>query len=300
MEFRRMGKEEEALILPYLEKSKKRMCDYSVVTFLTWREYYKTEFCILEETLYLRTREHLHEEASDDYAYWYPMRLDGQAGERELRYLQEHCGGKSFAMALLDEAEVCEVQDVYGEIPTWANPDWYDYIYDAEQMRNFAGRRYSGKRNHISQFIRNYGMPEFHTIDRENLSRVYEFYKEYIERYAGRDAMAEYDVASIQYTFEHYFELPVVGGYLSVNGVMIGFSIGERKGDTLYVHIEKADIAYKGAYATLVRSFAERFAAEVRYINREEDLGDEGLRRSKQSFYPLQLEKKYMVEIPAE
>ena len=90
----------------------------------------------------------------------------------------------------------------------------------------------------------------------------------------------------------------MLGGYLIADGKIVGFSINEIVGDTLYTHIEKADRQYKGAYQMLVNQAAITFAVdEVSFINREEDMGDLGLRTSKKSYHPIELLKKYTIEV---
>jgi hypothetical protein len=87
------------------------------------------------------------------------------------------------------------------------------------------------------------------------------------------------------------------GGVLRDAGEILAFSLGETVGDTLFVHIEKANPQRRGAYQAMVNEFAKRFAGPgVKYINREEDCGDEGLRRSKLSYHPCRLVEKYLVE----
>lgn len=77
---------------------------------------------------------------------------------------------------------------------------------------------------------------------------------------------------------------------------MVGFSLGEYDGDTLYVHVEKANTDYRGAYQVLMTSFIREFAKEgIAYVNREDDAGDPGLRKSKLSYNPIWLVKKYTV-----
>jgi hypothetical protein len=85
---------------------------------------------------------------------------------------------------------------------------------------------------------------------------------------------------------------------LKAGGAVVGFSLGEIIGDTLYVHIEKADRGCKGAYQMLVNQFAAAQRQEqLLYINREEDMGDPGLRASKQSYHPVALLKKFVVRV---
>ena len=78
------------------------------------------------------------------------------------------------------------------------------------------------------------------------------------------------------------------------SGQVYGFAIGEVIGDTLYDHVEKADSSVIGAYQTLVNCYAVA-NRHVKYMNREEDCGVEGLRRSKISYRPCALLKKYTV-----
>jgi RimJ/RimL family protein N-acetyltransferase len=97
---------------------------------------------------------------------------------------------------------------------------------------------------------------------------------------------------------DNMLSLGQVGGFLSVDGKIVGASIGEVSGDTLVVHIEKADTAYNGAYPTLASEFAKAFASDgVTFINREEDCGDEGLRISKMQYHPVEIREKIVVTV---
>ena len=90
----------------------------------------------------------------------------------------------------------------------------------------------------------------------------------------------------------------LLGGVLLVEGRIVGFSLGEIIGDTLFTHIEKADRDYEGCYQMLVAQFAQQFAGEgVAFINREDDTGDLGLRTSKLSYHPVALLEKYTVTV---
>ena len=88
------------------------------------------------------------------------------------------------------------------------------------------------------------------------------------------------------------------GMALYADGYIIGFAIGEILNDTLFVHIEKADSEYRGAYQIIVNEFAKmHMNYNIEYINREDDAGDENLRISKMSYHPCEIIKKYTVEI---
>jgi hypothetical protein len=95
---------------------------------------------------------------------------------------------------------------------------------------------------------------------------------------------------------ENYGQYGLFGGFLTVGGEIVSFSVGERVNDTVFVHVEKADIRYTGVYQVMVQEFLKHFAREGDlYVNREEDVGDEGLRKSKLSYHPAELLEKSVV-----
>lgn len=98
---------------------------------------------------------------------------------------------------------------------------------------------------------------------------------------------------------KNYSKLGMLGGILKVGDKIAGYSIGEVLGDTVFVHIEKADISFPGAYQMLTNLFLKAFAQsdEIKFVNREDDCGDEGLRRSKLSYHPVALLAKNSVTI---
>ena len=97
---------------------------------------------------------------------------------------------------------------------------------------------------------------------------------------------------------DNYQTYDLLGGVLLVDGQIAGFSLGEIIGDTLFIHIEKADRDYEGCYQMLVAQFAQHFAGEgVAFLNREDDTGDPGLRTSKLSYRPVALLEKYTVTV---
>lgn len=91
------------------------------------------------------------------------------------------------------------------------------------------------------------------------------------------------------------------GGFIEVDGAIVAMAVGEIFNDTLCVHIEKADREYAGSYPMIVKEFASHNVTEdIRYINREDDVGDEGLRTSKLSYHPIRLLDKYCLLLPLE
>lgn len=206
--------------------------------------------------------------------------------------------GKPFVICSVQKDETVWLKEYYKDrITVTPSRDGFDYIYDADAMIKLEGKKYHGKRNHIKHFKENNWSYEplgpehyedcirYAALSYNNLNK-YDDHSSVVEQYA------------INTFFTNFEYLGLKGGVLKVNNEIIGFTIGEQlNSDTFDIHIEKADANLQGAYPTLFNEFISREAQGFRYINREEDLGIEGLRKSKLSYHPEFLLEKYYVRI---
>ena len=152
--------------------------------------------------------------------------------------------------------------------------------------------------NHINKFKKLYSDYSFDVITDNDIPQLIDFTKNFTFN-SEKDDSAQEELGICIEVLENYKKYNMLGGVLRVDGRIIGYSIGEIIGDTLFDHIEKADISYHGAYQMLTNSFLKEFAADesVKYVNREEDCGDEGLRKSKLSYHPVELIEKNTIKI---
>jgi hypothetical protein len=198
------------------------------------------------------------------------------------------------------EAVPTLVDEYDGTRPCTSNRDWADYLYKAEDLAEMAGRRYSGQRNHINKFKKMYPDYRYQRITPDNMPRAIEFLKDYEENHGKEASLAQEELMRTLelMPFIDQFKLP--GAFIEVDGKVVALSIGEIVKDTLYCHIEKANRDYPGSYQMIVKEFASdmRNSFGIEYINREEDVGDEGLRTSKLSYHPVDLLDKYCVLVP--
>ena len=175
---------------------------------------------------------------------------------------------------------------------------YFDYLYQAEDLISLHGKKFSGQRNQISQFKRANESWHFEDLNAANLGSVRTFF---LSAYHAASDATDFEREENQKVLEvldHLDDYGMVGGVLYAGSEVVGFSLGEIIHDTLFTHIEKADRSVKGAYQMLVNQFAARFAdGRVQFINREEDMGDEGLRRAKQAYHPITQLKKYSIEV---
>lgn len=267
-----------------------RLCDYTPGVLSMWRDIFHIRFALKEEMLFLRF-------ADDAYDYYaYPLAEDE---DMALELIKEHARtvGDALRFCMVPEEKLSRLLFHFADGEVSFDRDWCDYLYETKALVELAGKAYGGQRNHIHRFVRTYGEPVFLPLTAENAGEALDFLAVYNKKSEGTDASAEEASAVRRLLAEDGFSTQT-GGILYADGKAVGFTLGEILGDTLYVHVEKADASLPGVYQTLVNSFV-RANSTVPYVNREEDCGVEGLRRSKLSYHPTALLKKYKVLVPA-
>ena len=277
------------LLRPYFKSCTSRLCDCTVGGTFMWRDYFKTSFAVENETLYIRV---------DDFygktAFACPIGGDLETGIMNIiKYSEENGIPVAICMVSEDNAEKVRVLTM-GKIR--AERAWFDYLYNSEDIKSFAGRKYSGQRNHINKFLKENEQWSFETLTPDNIEPAKAFLQTFIDSDSGEfNTLTEGDRKAME-ILDNFASYGLIGGVLTVFDKIVGLSIGEILGDTLFIHVEKALRQVQGAYPMLMREFARAFAAEgVEYINREEDDGNEGLRTSKLSYHPVKLLEKNLI-----
>lgn len=172
-----------------------------------------------------------------------------------------------------------------------------DYIYSAEKLATYSGKALHGKKNHCNRFEAENDW-QFVPLTRELIPGCLDMLDVWSEENSDRlDSSISYEHDAIIRAFAAYERLVLEGGVLLSAGKIIGFTVGEMtSSDTVDVHFEKAEGSINGAYPMVCREFTRMMMKnhpELRYVNREDDMGLEALRFSKQSYKPEYLLKKY-------
>ena len=174
---------------------------------------------------------------------------------------------------------------------------WRDYVYYRQDLQLFAGRRYSGQRNHINKFRSKWPDAEFRRLTAEDEDVIQQFWADYEAEFPkGDNARARDELALAQKMLKMVDKPWFVAGGMFDGGKLIALSLAEKCGETLIIHIEKALYSYSGVYPTLVQAFADAFGQDCQWINREDDAADRGLRTSKLQYGPAKLAPKYCFE----
>ena len=171
-----------------------------------------------------------------------------------------------------------------------------DYVYRTESLIALSGRKYHGKRNHLNQFRSAYAY-RYETLTAPLIQACMELQEEWCrlrECLDNRGLLSEED--AIQEALRHFQDLHCSGGAIVVDGRVVAFSLGEPLNpDTAVVHVEKANPEFPGSYAVINQEFCRHSWSAYTYINREQDLGEEGLRQAKLSYYPDHLVTKFVL-----
>ena len=172
-----------------------------------------------------------------------------------------------------------------------------DYIYNATDLAVLSGKKYHSKRNHITNFKKNNPDWCFEPINENNISECIDLHTNWIEERDDNDPDYSLEFEAVLRGFELYSQIGFEGGIIRVNSKPIAYTYGERLNDKCFVtHFEKAPADVQGAYPIICQEFTKNCLMDFEYVNREEDLGIEGLRRAKQSYYPEILLKKWVAK----
>lgn len=271
--------------------------EYTFLTLYFWREMCKTELADMDEAIIVRK--------ADPRGRLYFMQPLGYAHEnlrdivRRLKEYKESQSGYGSLFGDIEAPFLRELQAVFGDRVVYReDPDNFDYIYDAQQLITLRGRKYHGKRNQYNRFTGGYGYEVRELREPGVCADAIRFAGEWYETRGEGDASLALELKGIKDVLTHIDALPIVGFAVYVGQRMAGFTFGETVGSRMaIVHVEKGDLAYDGIYAFLNRTMAERYFSGVRYINRQEDLGIQGLRKAKMDYNPVRFERKYIIDI---
>ena len=221
-----------------------------------------------------------------------------------VRLLEEEAArrGEPLRLVCLTPRQMAELEEFFpGEFAFTADGDGYDYLYQIGKLADLGGKKLHAKRNHINRFIENNPTWVYEEITPESLPECLEMDQEWYRSSLQREGAAEErdlgdEGVALRAAIEHYQALGLEGGLIRVEGRVVAFTMGDKlSSDTYDVHFEKAYSEIQGAYAMINREFS-RWVRErhpgIQYLNREDDMGVEGLRKAKESYYPdLMVEK---------
>ncbi len=271
------------LIKKYVNYENAWICDYSVGVITMWKDVLNLQIAFSEEMVYLKSNIKGKKER-----FYIPF------GSGDLKKAVENI--KEYAKEKNIELEFCSTSFNHyiklqkyldGEYYYTPSRDYSDYVYSYNKLANLKGKKYHQKRNHISSFKRKYPDYKLVKIDEQNIDRVKSFFEEFVVNVIPKDKSEITERECTRIALNNFSRLGFVGAFLEVEGNIVAFTLAEQKGDLLIVHIEKADRNYSGSYAMINNEFLKSVSdLNIKWINREDDSGEAGLRKAKLSYYP--------------
>jgi hypothetical protein len=172
----------------------------------------------------------------------------------------------------------------------------FDYVYRTEDLIHLAGRKYHDKRNHLNSFRRSY-RAAYEPLDTPHLADCFALAENWCRLKRCQEdlnLMGEWE--AVREALQHFQALELTGGVILINGRVEAFTLGELLNrETAVIHIEKANPEIRGLYPAINQQFCEHAWSEVPLINREQDLGEPGLRAAKESYNPHHLMEKFRI-----
>lgn len=282
VEFKIPTLEDKELFVSYLKKYPSRSCDRTFANIYLWAKHYHVEYAVVNEVILFRVK---GEEAC---SLAYPV---GEASKiKEIfDYFLEHCE-EDFRLYSVTKEQFEQLDAWYpGQFEIEFDEDIADYVYEREKLSTLAGKKLHGKRNHINRFKAEHEDWSYEPITEATYEECFQMSLKWREENEmEEDEEKRYELAVTQNALRLMKELDLIGGALRVDGEIVAFTIGEAiNEDTFVVHIEKAFTEIQGAYPMINQQFVLHECQAYQYINREEDMGVEGLRRAKQSYRPV-------------
>lgn len=270
-----------------ISESQPLSCEYAVGNLVGWCTYYGAEIANIEDTLVSKI-------IKNDL-FGFPK---GNNWKEALYSIKSHYEFPSFYGLVQSEREKLD-SEFPGEYNFYPSRNSFDYIYRVSDLANLSGKKYHSKRNHISYFQKNYDW-SYEEISKANIHECIEMNERWFLLNVDKNPDgidAERNVLKL--AFDNYDKFDYSGALLRVNGKVVAFTFGEElNSNTFVTHFEKAYSDIRGAYPMINMLFAQNSINKYEFVNREDDVGSEGLRKAKLSYYPeILLEKFTAVKI---
>ncbi len=172
----------------------------------------------------------------------------------------------------------------------------WDYVYNVEELIDLAGNKFRQKRRWLVKFLETYKY-EFHIITQNEIDCCKKLQLEWCAMNKCQENADLFDeLHAINEIFDNYATLNIKGGLITIQDQCVAYTLGEMLNrNTLVIHIEKAHLQYEGSYQAINNLFLKNCCNEANFVNREQDVGDPGLRKAKEDYKPVQMVKKAII-----
>ena len=314
IKFKDLSTSDRALIQRFTLYGERQNCDLSFSNLISWRFLYNTQFAVIDDYLVFRfhTGRHLaymmpipKPQVMEDGSY--RVKPCDECSVKVIRTIRDDsiAMGHPFLMLGVCNYMVDLIEQSFPDTFTIEpNRNFADYIYTRDKLINLSGKKLQSKRNHINKFKSLYPQYTYRPLTEDLIPQCLELEKQW--RKVSKDDTDEQDLdeslsielRSMTRAFHRWDRLDLTGGTIWVDDKLVAFTFGCPINQTTFdVCVEKADVNYEGSFSIINQEFVKHLPEQYCYINREEDMGNEGLRRAKLSYHPdILLEKNTVME----
>ncbi len=290
MNFIKLNIDEKEKLNKYFQKNTRKCCEYSFACNFIWQELFNYTYAIIKDCYVARFKR------NNQYIYNLPLG-ENQNVIKAVSAIFDF--DKNAIIRAIEQDQIGFLKENLGNIFEFSfNRNESDYIYLSENLINLKGKKYQSKRNLIRRFQDN---PDwvYEDINAENINECIElnlFWSD--ERHINSSPDMRKEIAAANTALAFFEKLSLKGGLLRQNSEVVAYSIGEKlNSDTFVVHFEKARDEIKGCYQAINQEFVRHNCTDFKYVNREEDAGEEGLRKAKLSYHPEIILNKYEAKL---
>lgn len=294
MQWKPIGIEDKKILDSFFANNKILVSDLTFTNLYLWHYSRHISYIIFNDCLVIKTQY-----PNENPFIFYPLHKENnpEAKRQCILDMMSYCkaNGLNFSIHSLSEIDKKELEFLMPNTFTFTyREDRSDYVYSIPELIELKGKKYHKKKTHLNRFIERYPF-SYESLKQTNAKELIHTYQEWFGRISDNASNGlKNEYIGIIESLKALECLKFDGGILRVDEKIIAFSFGEPLNDnTIVIHIEKADIEYQGAYQAINREFLANQWKDYALVNREEDLGIEGLRKAKQSYQPLFLQKKF-------
>lgn len=282
MIFRKLVPQDKELFDKYKSKTSK-YSENSFVTLYLWDKYYNLHLCEEEGFLFIRFT------IDGKNQYLFPM------GEGDVKKAFEKVMNEEEKVTLrfITEEQKAFIEESFPDKFDFSlREDLCDYVYETERLTSFSGKKLHGKKNHVNFFEKTYNYTYETVTEEVAIKECKPLLLQWIDEKTKNLNPIEHD--AMEKIFDNYKLFNLTGGLIRIDGEIVAMTFGERlTGDTVLVQVEKAKEDIRGAYPMICKLFLENEWNDTTFVNREEDMGIEGLRKAKESYCPIFKTLKY-------
>jgi len=290
LKFESIQLEQQSDYLDILDSCPTKTSDYSFINLWAWADMYGLEWAWASDLVWIR-------QLRPQTRYWTPVGdWDGVDWQQALK---ENFGDSVHFGRIPEKLLRLWQQRDNLRLEALADRSHWDYLYSVADLAELKGRKYHKKKNLLNQFIKNYDY-RYVSLSSGNIRLTTQMQADWC---TWRDCAAEEALDSenqaILKIFDNWEQLDgLVGGALMVDTRMVAYTVAEAlSDDTLLIHFEKGDAEYKGVYQAINQIFLQEAGQSYQTVNREQDLGSEGMRKAKMSYNPIGFIEKFNVTV---